>query len=48
VLLTIEEYRKIGGKAESILDLIPTPGAGDVEFEPPHTGDGLIRPVDFS
>ena len=25
VLLTIEEYRKIGGKAESILDLIPTP-----------------------
>jgi hypothetical protein len=48
VLLTIEEYRKIGGKAESILDLIPTPGAGAVEFEPPHTGDGLIRPVDFS
>ncbi len=34
VLLSIEEYRKITGKRESILDLLAMPEAGQIEFEP--------------
>jgi prevent-host-death family protein len=35
VLLTIEEYRKITGKRENILDLLAMPAAAEIEFEPP-------------
>ena len=48
VLLSIEEYRKIGGKAESIHDLLAMPEAAEIEFEPPRLGDELVRPADFS
>jgi hypothetical protein len=47
-LLTIEEYRRIGGSAETILDLIAMPRTGDIDFDPPRMGDILTRPVDFS
>jgi hypothetical protein len=46
-LLTIEEYRKIGGMAESILDRLAMPGVGDIDFDPPRMSLS-IRPVDFS
>ncbi len=48
VLLTIEEYRKLNGKRESILELLAMPGVGDIEFEPPRMGDKIFRPADFS
>ena len=48
VLLTIEEYRKITGKRENILDLLAMPAAAEIEFEPPRLSDDLHRPVDLS
>ena len=48
VLLTMEEYRKIAGKRESILDLLAMPEAAEIEFEPPRLGEELVRPADFS
>ena len=48
VLLTIEEYRKIAGKHESIVDLLAMPGANEVEFEPPRLKGHLHRVVDLS
>jgi PHD/YefM family antitoxin component YafN of YafNO toxin-antitoxin module len=48
VLLTIEEYRKIAVKEQSIIDLLAMPGVGEIEFEPPRMGDELPQPADFS
>jgi PHD/YefM family antitoxin component YafN of YafNO toxin-antitoxin module len=48
VLLTIEEYRRIGGTAEPIPDLLAMPEAADIDFDPPRMGNELIGPVDFS
>ena len=48
VLLTIEEYQKIKGKRESILDLLAMPDADLVEFEPPRLGGEIYPPVDLS
>ena len=36
VLLTIEEYQRLTGKPTSIIDLLASPGAADIEFEPPR------------
>jgi prevent-host-death family protein len=41
VLLTVEEYRKITAKAESIADLLADPKSAEVDFEPPRLGDIL-------
>lgn len=48
VLLSMEEYRKIAGKRESILDLLAMPDADLVEFDPPRMGDEFPRPADWS
>ncbi len=48
VLLTIDEYRRIGGRGESILDLLAMPEAAEIEFDPPRLGDEPVRPADFS
>ena len=48
VLLTIEQYQKITGKRESIIDLLAMPNAELVEFDPPRLGTELFRPVDLS
>jgi prevent-host-death family protein len=48
VLLTVEEYRKLSGKRESIADLLAMPEADDIDFEPPRMRGPLSRPVDFS
>jgi hypothetical protein len=45
VLLTIEEYVKITGKRENIVDLLAMPGADDVVFEPPRLRGSLYRPA---
>lgn len=45
VLLTIEEYQKIIGGGANIIDLLASPGAEDIEFEPGRAG-GLYRPAD--
>lgn len=36
VLLTIEDYRRLVGPAWNVIDLLATPGAENVAFEPPR------------
>jgi len=46
-LITIEEYRRIGGKGESILDLLAMPEDEYFDWEPPRM-ELHILPADFS
>jgi hypothetical protein len=39
VLLTIEEYQRLSGEAESIIDMLAMPGVEDVDFEAPRVGE---------
>jgi prevent-host-death family protein len=48
VLLTVEDYRKLSSKRESILDLLAMPEAAEIEFDPPRLGDDIFRPADLS
>jgi prevent-host-death family protein len=48
VLLTMEQYRKLTGKRESIADLLAMPCADDIDFEPPRMRGPYSRPVDLS
>ena len=47
VLLSIEAYRRLTGRQESILDLLADPEAADVAFEPGRLNN-LTRPADLS
>ena len=48
VLLTIDEYKKMAGKTESIVELLAMPGDSNIEFEAPKLENNLYKPVDFS
>src|ERR1035438_4512163 len=50
VLLTMEDYRKIAGKTESILDLLAMPEMAEIDpdFEYPRMGDEFFWPADLS
>lgn len=48
VLLTIEEYQKIKGKQENILDLLAMPEAAEIDFDPPRLGGEIYPPVELS
>jgi Antitoxin Phd_YefM, type II toxin-antitoxin system len=48
VLLTIEEYQKIIGRKESIVELLAMPDDADIDFEPPRLNKELYRPADLS
>jgi prevent-host-death family protein len=48
VLLTIEEYRRLAGTGQNLVDLLAMPDAEAVEFEPPKLGGPLFRPADLS
>jgi prevent-host-death family protein len=47
VLLSIEEYRRVTGTAESIADLLAMPDES-IDFEPALLADEISRPADFS
>jgi len=47
VLLSIEQYRALAGKPANIVELLASPGAEDVEFDPPRLDTLAIRPEDF-
>ena len=47
VLLSIDEYQKLVGGQQSIVELLAMPGVGEIEFEPPRAED-LFRPADLS
>ena len=48
VLLTIEEYRRITGNRQGIVELLAMPEATDIDFEPPRLQGPLCRPADLS
>ena len=48
VLLTIEEYRRLTGTGQSLVDLLAMPDAEAVDFEPPRLEGPLVRPADLS
>lgn len=41
VLLSIEDYRRLSGTGQSLVDLVAMPNAEAVDFEPPRL-DGLL------
>jgi len=47
VLLTIEEYQRMTGKTESIVDALAMAEAAGIEFEAPRLRGDLHRPADF-
>ena len=48
VLLNHAAYRRLAGKAPSIVELLYQEGADTIEFDPPRMGDdGSFKPADF-
>ena len=47
VLLTIEEYWKLGAAGPNIIELLAMPGVADIDFEPPRM-NLVSKPVDFT
>lgn len=48
VLLTIEEYQRITGGQQSIVELLAMPGVAEIDFEAPRLRGELYRPADLS
>jgi len=48
VLLSIEEYQRLTGSAQSIVDLLTMPNAEDIDFDPPMLPGTLFKPADLS
>ena len=48
VLLTAEEYERITGGQQSVVDLLAMPEAAQIEFEPPRLIGDLHEQVDLS
>jgi prevent-host-death family protein len=48
VLLTIQEYRRLAGDDASIIDLLSTPGAEKIEFDPPRLKGPLVKRTDLT
>jgi len=48
VLLTIEEYRRLVGEHDSIVEALGMADGADFEFEPPRLQGPLSRPADLS
>jgi prevent-host-death family protein len=47
VLLSIDDYEKLRGKRQSLMDLLAMPGIEDIDFEIPRMPDELPRPAEF-
>ena len=50
MLITVEEYVRLGGPGPTILDLLAMPGVGEIELEPPRLicPSNPNRDLDFS
>lgn len=46
VLLTYEDFLRLGGKQTSIVDKLALPEAQDIDFDPPRVDD-VPRPAEF-
>lgn len=47
VLLSIEEYRRLKGDGQSLLDVVAQTEEDGLDFDPPRMGDLVFRPVDL-
>jgi prevent-host-death family protein len=47
VLLSFAAYQKLIGTGPSLMEALAQKEAGDFDFDPPRTGDGISRPADF-
>lgn len=47
VLISIEQYQKLTGSSENIVDLLAMPDGNHIEFEPPKLNSSSIKPVEF-
>lgn len=50
VLLSFEEYQKLTGEtfgSQNLADLLATPGAEDIDFEPSRLRGPISKPVDL-
>lgn len=47
VLLSFEDYRKLVGKGQSLLELLAQKQKGDFEFDPPRMGGDISRAADL-
>ena len=47
VLLSFRDYRKLAGAGRSLLDVVAQDQDDDIDFDPPHMGDRIFRPMDF-
>jgi prevent-host-death family protein len=47
VLLTIEEYEKLSGNGQSLLEALKVPKEEYFDFEFPRLGGELVRPAEF-
>jgi hypothetical protein len=47
-LIAIQDYRRLGGPGETILDVLAMPEYADFDFEFPRMGDELVQPADLS
>lgn len=45
--MSIQEYQRLTGTGQNIVDLVAMQDAEDTEFEPPRA-QGLSRPADLS
>lgn len=48
VLLSIEDYQKIAGHQQSIVDLLAMPNTDQIDFEPPRLSGTFYRSADLS
>jgi PHD/YefM family antitoxin component YafN of YafNO toxin-antitoxin module len=48
VLLSIEDYRRLSGAHQNILDLLAMPEAAEIDFEPPRLSIEFPRPADLT
>lgn len=48
VLMSIEDYHKLVGQGESIVDLLSSDEQDRIEFEPPRVSGELYWPADLS
>ena len=46
VLLSIEDYARLGGGRRNIVDALAMPGGEDIPFDPPRAAIA-VRPADF-
>jgi prevent-host-death family protein len=47
VLLSFEDYRKLGGARSSLLDVVAQDEDDQLDFEAPRMGDQIFRPANL-